>query len=341
MFRWFWRRPAGRGPDDANELPAVDMIWLADRATPTPDWAALLKGLPTAATAEACDRYWRAVARQWLQRLGDSLGADLALHMSGHFLLLSRQSQRHAEMALSFLELTRRRILRYLDGIAVDAGHGPMVAIALAPERYDAYVAQYYPTDGEFSDSSGMFVRDGYGHFVIRGDSMSEFEATIVHEMAHNLVSHLPIPAWLNEGIAVNTEARHAGLRFSAPDAPWSPAETSERHRRHWNNQRIQRFWAGKSFIDAGDAQPLSYDLAMKMVQVLGTDWPPFVRFANEASMADAGAAAAELQLGHPIENVVTAILGEGPWRPMPATWNQGVERGRFRIDTQHIPDAG
>ena len=44
-----------------------------------------------------------------------------------------------------------------------------------------------------------------------------------MHEMTHGSVAHLPLPLWLNEGLAVNTERRLAGATGaparSAPEA--------------------------------------------------------------------------------------------------------------------------
>jgi hypothetical protein len=306
------------------------MFWRDVPGTPMPDWQALHAGAPVDGDPAALDGYWRSVAMQWLDRLRGALGEDLQRHESPHFQLLTALPDGPTRAALAFLEATRRRILRLLDGVAADNGHGPMIVILLDRDRYFGFAGQFYPETGEFSESSGMFVHEGYGFFVACGEALDEVEHTLVHEMAHGLVAHLPLPAWLNEGIAVNTEARHTGARFSPPDAPWSPAETAQRHREHWNAEAIQRFWSGKSFIDAGVAQPLSYDLAMRMVQLACVDWAPFARFSVEASRDDAGAASAEAHLGHPIENLVTALLGEGPWAPDPATWRDGVEAGRF-----------
>lgn len=333
MAKSWWLRWIG---DPQPTRPAagvvqVPMRW-RDAADPAmPDWQALHAAAPPASDAAANDAYWTSVAAQWLNRLRLTLGEDLTRHESPDFQLLTVLAERPAKAALSFLAATRRRILRLLDGIAEPAGHGPMIVIMLDGTRYLDFVGRFYPEQGVFSESSGMFVHDGYGFFVARGEHLDDVENTLVHEMAHGLVSHLALPAWLTEGIAVNTEARHAGGRFSPPDAPWSPAETAARHRSHWTPQAMQRFWSGKSFIDPGVAQPLSYDLAMRMVQLACLDWARFTRFATEASMADAGAAAAEAHLGHALENLVTAVLGEGCWTPEPATWSDGIEGGRFR----------
>lgn len=333
MGKPWWHRWFARQPATPPTLPAerVAMVWRDTPTSPMPDWDALRAAAPTTAEPAAIDAYWTSVGAQWLDRLGASLGDDLVRHESPDFLLLASLADRPARAAMAFLEATRRRILRLLDGIAAPSGHGPMIVIMLDDARYLDFVAQFYPVQGTFSESSGMFVHFGYGFFVARGEHLDEVEHTLVHEMTHGLVSHLPLPAWLNEGIAVNTEARHAGARFSLPDAPWSPDETQARHRAHWTPEAIQRFWSGKSFIDPGVAQPLSYDLAMRMVQLACVDWAPFARFAVNASMDDAGMAAAETHLGHPIENLATALLGDGAWTPHPKTWADGVEVGRFR----------
>ena len=51
----------------------------------------------------------------------------------------------------------------------------------------------------------------------------------------------------------------------------------------------------------------------------------------NDAQLDDAGASAAREVLGCPLEEFVTAILGEGDWAPDPAKWRDGTAQGQFR----------
>lgn len=147
--------------------------------------------------------------------------------------------------------------------------------------------------------------------------------------MVHSLVSHLPIPAWLNEGLAVNTEKR-----LSPSGRPlFSPHEMHAKHLDFWGVDEIQEFWSGKSFLRPDDGNMLSYDLACILVDQLSTDWPRFATFVNDANLEDAGAGAAAQHFDMDLGAAVSALLekeSEADWRPDPRKWIEPPERGAF-----------
>lgn len=102
---------------------------------------------------------------------------------------------------------------------------------------------------------------------------MSAIEPTIAHELTHYLLQHLPIPAWLNEGIAVNTEHR-----LSPPGRPlYTPDEMHEKHLAFWDETTIQEFWSGKSWRRPDEGNSLSYDLAVHFVAMSSRDFAAFL----------------------------------------------------------------
>ncbi|MCD9085609.1 hypothetical protein [Stenotrophomonas sp. SY1] len=137
---------------------------------------------------------------------------------------------------------------------------------------------------------------------------------------------HLPIPAWLNEGLAVNTKYT-LFPQLAAPSAQlYFPHEVAAQHVAYWNQVSIQTFWSGKSFLAADDGNRLSYDLAKKIAALTAGDKPAFRAFMAAAKGSDGGLAA-ERHLGYPIQNLLEAVLGEGEWSPRPDSWRQGTER--------------
>ena len=151
-------------------------------------------------------------------------------------------------------------------------------------------------------------------------------EPVIAHELTHCLLQHLPLPAWLNEGIAVNTEQR-----LCPRGRPlYTPKETQEKHLEFWNESTIQEFWSGKSWLRPDEGNLLSYDMAKTFVVMAAEAFEAFRGFANAADAADGGNAAAKKHLGYPVENRAQAVLGDGPWEPKPELWKDGVERGQF-----------
>lgn len=139
-----------------------------------------------------------------------------------------------------------------------------------------------------------MHISHGCSHFVTMKADLLAIQPVIAHEMTHGCVGHLPLPAWLNEGIAVNTEQR-----LCPPPAPlYTPQQMHEKHVRFWGEEEIQQFWSGKSFLRDDEGNMLSYDLARIIVDQFSSDWEQFRRFAQAAHMADGGAAAAQEHLG-------------------------------------------
>lgn len=300
----------------------------ADTTLPIVDWDALEQHAPQTDDPKTIDDFWTEVAHRWLACLRDALGQGYGVVESEHFLLLSALDARPNQMLLEYVEKTRRRILMLLDGIAHETEIGKVCILVLRDEdTYYQYVSNYYREDGEYAGSGGMFIQQGYSHFVFTGTEMTYMEPTIAHELTHCLVQHLPLPAWLNEGIAVNTE-HHLSPPLGRPFE--TPEELHQMHLDFWNATTIQEFWSGKSWRRAGDSNKLSYDLATHFVRMAAADYDLFRAFANAADLADAGADASRKCLGHPVEHLAQAVLGEGDWAPDPQRWEEGIEHGQF-----------
>jgi hypothetical protein len=203
-------------------------------------------------------------------------------------------------------------------------------------ETYYRYVSYYYAEDGEFATSAGMHISAGCSHFVTRKADLSAIEPVIAHEMTHGCVAHLPLPLWLNEGIAVNTEQKIAAVG----PLLYTVQEMRDKHLAFWREPEIQQFWSGESFHRTDDGNLLSYDLARIIVEQLAKDWELFKRFVSLADRADAGASAAEAVYGLDLGLFVSALLeedGSPAWAPNSKTWRsdqaQEAPRPRGRPD--------
>ena len=159
--------------------------------------------------------------------------------------------------------------------------------------------------------------------------------------MTHGCVGHLPIPAWLNEGLAVNTEQRLS----PHPMHVLTPQQMHGKHRRFWNDEAVQQFWSGKSFLRNDDGAMLSYDLARILVAQLSADWPTFRAFALAANIEDSGAAAAREHLQLELGAVVGVLLEREPepaWAPDPGGLAGGAGARRVpRPATSSASSAG
>lgn len=332
------RSEAGSGatspPPSSVEIPGAEGLSLEPlieqvHGFPHFDWDAVYRWIDTLPEDEQAEA-WGKCELAWLAHLRDSLGAGYSLRESGDAMLLSSLQPNMAEATLEFMTKTESRILRLLDGVARRSDWGMNILVVFDDhDAYYRYVSHFYPESGEFAMSGGMHINAGCGHFVTVKDDLHAIEPVIVHEMVHGLVSHLPIPAWLNEGLAVNTEKR-----LSPPGRPlFSPQEMHAKHLGFWGADEIQQFWSGKSFLRPDDGNMLSYDLARIFVDQLSADWPRFSTFVNEANLEDAGAGAAAQHFDMDLGAAASALLekeSDAAWHPDPRKWIEPPERGAF-----------
>lgn len=291
----------GHGPSFPFE---ASLVWA--EGLPTPDWQAFdawRAGVQDDAQSASA---WMDAERSFVLNLAKALGPPYRVHESADALLLSHLDDRRARVVIDHIARTRSRVVRLLDGLAEPPDLGKDVFLLFAEQDdYYRYISRYYPEGGEYAGSAGVHINAGCGHFAAHGDDLLHIEPTVVHEMTHSLVSHLPLPLWLNEGIAVNTERR-----LCASSLDYEVAERQARHRSFWNPERMAAFWSGDAFHSPGEhVAELAYDLARQIVQGLATNWPVFRDFALRADFADAGEEAANAVLGVGLGELVAGTL--------------------------------
>lgn len=286
-----------------------------------PDWDKVYAWIDTLPT-ENQSAVWLDCERTWLNWLRASIGLRYQLHESDVAFLLTTQPARMAQVKLAYMGTTLRRIERVLEDVANPEKGGKEILIAFENEEdYYRYVSGFYPEKGEFAMSAGMHLNTGCGHFVTHGVKLEELEPTIVHEMAHSCLSHLPIPLWLNEGMAVTVE------RVFAPygEHPSHAAEIRRKHRSFWTPDLIQEFWSGRSYERTDDGRELSYDLGRVLVDALSKDWAMYKCFVLNANWHDGGLAAATEYLGIDLGEFVRMFLDQDvscAWGPDQTRWS-------------------
>jgi hypothetical protein len=324
MFKKWFSKGEARTAHPLISATDFSLVWDGKHTFPIPDWTACepLESI----SHEEKNQHWNNVAASWLSKLSTSFGEPLDLRESANFFALSALPARETEVLLDYAERALKRNLATLGDIASDAGHGKHVVMVLPNEDdYYQYVSEYYPQDGEYAFSGGMYLQHGYGHFVFCKGSMDAMEPTLVHELTHALVSHLPMPAWVNEGLAVNTERRWA------PRPPqYQPHELARKHSRFWNEEMMQQFWSGKSYLRPDDGNLLSYDLAQRMIALIGQDHERLTRFVHQCSAEDGGSQAALDVLGMSLGELTEEAIGAHFVVPDAEKWNHDVEKGWF-----------
>ncbi|MEO1527167.1 MAG: hypothetical protein AAFX06_17135 [Planctomycetota bacterium] len=279
---------------------------------PRPKWDVIAAWANANHDAAQLDEVWTQLARDWITCLGKSLPAGYELHESPEFLLLAADESL-GQKVLRFSERARRIILKTLDGVASTQGYGKHVILLFADaENYYDYVSDFYPDEGEFAGSGGMFLDVGYGHFAICPVFDAAYERVIAHELNHALLRHLPLPLWLNEGVTQIMEDVVTETSYFMMDH-----EILRRHRAYWTSETIDAFWLGDSFYFPDEGQELSYHLSQVLFRNLMSDFPKAVNdILKHASYTDAGNAAFINACNVPLADRVAQFLGDGNWAP-------------------------
>lgn len=303
-----------------------------------PDWAAISEIIQKALPESEWNTAWEEASRAWVERIREKLGGDYQVHETPNFLILSEAPMHVIKDACRSYENSLKRILLSLDGVASDQGFGKHVLMMFASlDDYYGYVSYFYP-DGESPMSSGVYLSgEGYAHFAFPTTDYSSYRTVLVHELTHGCLGHLPIPAWLNEALAMRMEQV-----ICASDIFHLNQEVYDKHSAHWNEGTIQQFWTGESWRIPGDSFELSYNLAQvlwrKIESDLGAPRSAILQFISDAHFDDGGEAACQAVFDLSLGDLVMDFLGEGAWAPTPNKWpNQAAHAtptratGRFR----------
>ncbi len=291
-------------------LAGLDMGFSIVEGFSRPDWKAVRQYLKVHVAKEDLRAAWNYIPTIWLKTLAEDLGGGSRVYQSPSFSCLSDLDPETTKTLLDYAETVVRVIRNSLKDAAWSGFFGKHVLLFFSdPDDYYAYISYFYP-EGTHILSYGIFLRKGYAHIVLPYVTTGSAESLLVHELCHNLLCHLQIPLWLNEGIAVTIQFQMA-LRPLIVDH-----ELADRHRAHWNETNIQTFWSGKSYNLPGDNSDLSYSLGQILVNVLSEENPAFIDFVKNADWRDAGQDAAMRTLDRDLGEVLGGFLGPGNWRP-------------------------
>lgn len=279
-------------------MPHVD--WGAAQA-----WIASLEPDPSGHEARR-----RAVAAVWLDELRDALEID-------------HRRWRHARVeGLGPLEGgMAERVARAADRAAAMVGDAlrplrggrvlpPIAVIALGrTEDYYTFTSHYYPEEGRWGTSGGVYINDGSECFpmiVLPVQVRHSVEETIAHEMTHHALRGMELPEGIEEGLTQMMEERMTGQTAFRLDH-----EMLARHRERWPQIGLDRFWSGEAFASAeDDEQELAYHLAQVIVRGLLTERPrQFFAFARACANCGPDAAAVE-HLGESLSDMAGRWVG-------------------------------
>jgi hypothetical protein len=311
---------ASSPPDGLTEL---DVEFEVVEGFSRPNWASICHFVNEYVAKDDLLPAWQFIAETWLQQLSRDLGGGCRVSRSANFLCLCDLNPEATRSMLAYAESVIGIIRDSLRGAAWTGYHGPHVLLVFSdPEDYYAYVS-YYFSEGSHILSGGVFIRDGYSHIALPYCDARSAEHVLIHELVHNLLCHLHVPLWLNEGLAMVIERRVQRQPFPVDH------DLVERHAAHWNEQNIQAFWAGTSFDEPGENSELSYSLAEIFVALLSDKGPDFIDFIVNADWRDAGQDAALGCLGTGLGELAAGFLGPGNWRPQRKAISDSLQAGK------------
>ena len=295
---------------EALELLEPTLEFESEHGFSYPDWKKFYEQVNARMPRSGWDAVYRRAARHWVSELCEDLGGDYRGYESDRFLLMCAEGRKVSETLLQYSENAQAAISDQIGKLKDRQVFGKQVLLVFSEDDdYFTYISRFYP-EGTHSLSAGIFISAGYGHVALPFRFAFSAKAVLIHELVHNGLFHLPIPAWLNEGLAQRIE-RHLGNRGFVLDGA-----LAQRHRTFWDADNIQRFWAGYSFGEPGDASELSYSLGEILVELLANDYGAFLDFVSEADWRDAGQDAAVRLLDKDLGAVLEGFLGPGDWRP-------------------------
>ncbi len=263
--------------------------------------------------AEQGDAYTQ-VAKEWLDRLGGAFPEDYRIVETEDFLVLTAQSERDTDLLLAFATTNRARVAEILEDVTVRDVSGKDVLLVIETEEdYYRYASHFYPEEGEFGASNGMYVADGYGHFLLWNHDLADMQANLAYQLAHAWLETLPIPEWLDRGLCLTLESELVGR-----DQLWMDDELKEAHLEAWNEESIQGLWTGGIFYLSEEWAALSDGLAEILVRFLLEDKDRFQAFLKSAVYEDGGEAAALAVYERGLGTFVEPFLGDGEWTPDP-----------------------
>lgn len=287
-----------RSPAAALDLPTVDReevshLFGRPGGLPRVDWAMADDWIGGRANDSAArDRLRRAIAAACLDELRDSLPQDHRRWRSEHVEGLAPLEGGIGPAMARTADRSFKTLRRDLRQVRGDGLMPPVAIVAVEPlESYIDFTDSYFPDEGAFATSGGLYLNDGDDTFPLIAVSAAArhgVEQTVAHELTHHALHGANLPLWVEEGFTQMMEERivgHGGFRFDH--------ELLERHREHWADVGLEPFLEGSAFISPeDDEQELAYHLAewfiRTMLQDRATEFFAFSRACRTTNTASA-----------------------------------------------------
>ncbi len=254
---------------------------------------------------------WSQAAGLWMVKLADEQEEAVDVFETKNLVVMSPTVGENRDRLAKNLEKALEAVIGYLGSAAESVRYGKMGVLIFAnPHCYNNYIAGFYPEGSVVPMSGGMCITEGYVHVALYEDEWGDLLSVFSHEASHAYVSHLTLPAWMDEAIAMRMETLVAGREEYQLDR-----ELFERHQALWNWENLERFKSGESWSIAGDLFELSYQLAEILWKKIETNLDAqafeIQELIKTASWQDAGEKALQEIFGVGLDDLFRSFLGE------------------------------
>ena len=309
-------------PNADNKLIDVLKIegaWKNDEGFPQPDWKCIGQYIKLHYAVDTQPDVWDEACIQWVDVIRYVLGPTYQVYESDNFLILTTKTPNNAQYALNVCENVLKRIREALSDLAWKWKNGKHIVYMFEDvDLYLKYISHFYPEEGEYSMSFGIFLNQGYCHSAL--PPLTDIVPALIHCLTYLSLAQLHIPKWIKYGLAFVTkrevEERTIERRRGQVQSGLNEELFTEQ-KDYWNKSTIQDFWSGKSFADQNHNQ-ISEIFAQILVENIQDAFPKFNDFVKDAKISDAGEASAMAHLGVSLNEIITEFLGKGVWTPNP-----------------------
>lgn len=279
---------SGRRSRRRLDLPEVDRAAIAsflsiEHGYPHPDWGTVQHWIESQAHDEAKQaELRRAVAAAWLDEVRDATPDDHRRWRHERVEGLAPMVGTVAVQTSKSVDASLATIERALSKIRGETPIDPIGVVALSTkEEYISFTSHYYPEEGHWGTSGGVYINDGSDSFpfiAVPANVKHSIDQVIAHELTHHALRGCNLPLWIEEGLTQMMEEHCTGRTNFHLNR-----EMLERQRERWGGGEISRFLDGTGFHSAeDDEQELTYHLSQLVVRgLLARDATRFFEFAR------------------------------------------------------------
>jgi hypothetical protein len=187
-------------------LEALEAAFSYENGFHRADWDLVRRWINANIEPLDLEEAWNEAALLWVTKLREDLGGNYFILQSPQCVLLCDLTLETAHWLLEYTGRAATTITEYLDKTAWNGTPGKHIVLVFSDDDDYYQYLSYHSPDGEQAASGGVCIHSGYTHIALPWRDEFNTANTIVHELINDSLAHLPLPLWLNEGVAVTLQ---------------------------------------------------------------------------------------------------------------------------------------